>query len=88
MKRPVIIDHTEGNITDDTGTEWVQALLDTRGRVVAGRHAATGDFHCYTDCEELFDTALGCITQALEIATERTASVIAELGDADQGDTA
>lgn len=81
--RPVIdvdFDHPEQPSVDRDGTEWVQALVNTDGEVLAG-YTKAGDFRSFGSKEEIFDLAMACITQALDIATHRRDQALDEIGE-------
>lgn len=53
---------------DTDGTKWVQALVDPKGRVIAG-YQESGAFKCYVDTEKLFTTAMAAMVQLQEALT-------------------
>jgi hypothetical protein len=48
---------------DTDGKQWIMALLDPEGRMLAGRDLM-GNFHCWVDSEVLFDNAMTTILHA------------------------
>jgi len=61
VSQPTIVNPEEGR--DDAGRVWVQALVDAKSRVLAGRDAML-NFHLFVSPEELFDNALATIYSA------------------------
>ena len=61
MTQPTIVNPHEGR--DDAGKLWVQAIVDPKGRVLAGRDAQL-NFHLFSSAEELFDNAIAALYQA------------------------
>lgn len=57
------IDREKNDGTDTDGRQWVQALVDARGRILAGRDKLL-NFHLFVSPEELFDHAMASIYSA------------------------
>lgn len=47
---------------DTDGTKWVQALCDSKGKVLAG-YEEGGAFKCFVDTEHLFITAMAALVR-------------------------
>ena len=67
MSQPTIVNPNEGR--DDAGKLWVQAIVDPKGRVLAGRDAQL-NFHMFASPEELFDNAIAALYAANGISTD------------------
>lgn len=65
MNQPVIDMESENKDTDTTGKKWSQALVDQRGRIMAGYDEA-GTFQCYVDNETLFAGAMITIQSIID----------------------
>jgi hypothetical protein len=65
VNQPVIDPDRVEEQVDTDGKKWVQALCDSKGRILAG-YDEPGEFHCFVDSEKLFITAMAAMVHLQE----------------------